>query len=88
MKNLFWLIAGIVAGTAAAVIVARNPRGRVLFDSVDQRSREFTAAVVGGYRDREAELRAAVDNVLDDAEEGFDDVERALDGEKRETRSE
>ena len=60
MKNVILLIAGIGAGFVAAHFVSRTPQGKQFFDVVDSKAREFGAAVVDGYKTREAELRAAV----------------------------
>jgi len=69
MKNVILLIAGIGAGFVAAHFVSRTPQGKQFFDDVDAKAREFGAAVVDGYKTREAELRAAVaeaeDAILD-----------------------
>jgi len=56
MKKLFWLIIGIGVGFIAAHFVARNPQGKQFFDDVDSKAHQFVAAIVDGYRDREAEL--------------------------------
>ncbi|GAA1726480.1 hypothetical protein [Microcella frigidaquae] len=60
MKNVAWLIAGIAIGFVAAHQVSKTPQGRQFFDEVDTKAREFGSAVVDGYKQREAELRAAV----------------------------
>ncbi len=60
MKNVIWLAAGIGIGFVAAHQVSRTPQGAQFFDDVDSKAREFGAAVVDGYKAREAELRAAV----------------------------
>ncbi len=60
MKNVIWLVAGIAIGFVAAHQVSRTPQGAQFFDDVDTKAREFGAAVVDGYKAREAELRAAV----------------------------
>lgn len=60
MKNILWLIAGVGIGFIAAHQVSRTPEGKQFFDEVDAKAREFGAAVVEGYKIREAELRAAV----------------------------
>jgi hypothetical protein len=70
VKNLLLLAVGVAAGFVAAHVVSRTPEGKRFFDDLDARAREFGAAVVDGYRAREAELRAAVaeaDDVLADA---------------------
>jgi hypothetical protein len=60
MKGLLLLIAGIGVGFIAAHQVAKSPQGRQFFDEVDSKAREFGGALVDGYKQREAELRAAV----------------------------
>jgi len=60
MKNIVLLIAGIGIGFLAAHQVARTPQGKQFFDDVDAKAREFGGAVVDGYKQREAELRAVV----------------------------
>ena len=72
MKNVILLIAGIGAGFVAAHFVSRTPQGKQFFDDVDSRAREFGAAVVDGYKTREAELRAAVA----EAEDVFSDLDK------------
>jgi len=60
MKNIVLLIAGIGIGFLAAHQVARTPQGKQFFDDIDSKAREFGGAVVDGYKQREAELRAVV----------------------------
>lgn len=60
MRSAFWLVVGIALGFVAAHQVARTPQGRQLFDDLNVKAREFSEAVVDGYRARETELRAAV----------------------------
>lgn len=60
MKNSAWLIVGIALGFVAAHQVSKTPQGKQFFDDVDSKAREFGSAVVDGYKQREAELRAAV----------------------------
>ena len=40
--------------------VGKTPQGRQFFEDVDAKAREFGSSVVDGYKQREAELRAAV----------------------------
>jgi len=61
MKSALWLIVGVGLGFLAAHQVNKSPQGRAFFDEVETKTREFTDAVVDGYRSREAELRSAVD---------------------------
>jgi hypothetical protein len=60
MKGLLLLVAGIGVGFIAAHQVAKSPQGKQFFDEVDTKAREFGGALVDGYKQREAELRAAV----------------------------
>jgi hypothetical protein len=60
MKPLFLLAAGVVVGFVAAQQIARTPQGKQFFDDVDLKARQFGGAIVDGYKEREAELRAAV----------------------------
>ena len=60
MKGLLLLAVGIGIGFIAAHQVARLPQGKQFFDEVDSKAREFGGALVDGYKQREAELRAAV----------------------------
>ncbi len=62
MKNLLWLIVGVGIGFYAAHRVNQTPQGRAFFEDVDSKAREFGDAVVEGYRTREAELRAALED--------------------------
>ena len=60
MKSALWLIIGVGVGFLAAHQVAKTPQGKQFFDDVDSKAREFSGAVVDGYKQREAGLRAAV----------------------------
>jgi len=60
MKGLLLLVAGIGVGFIAAHQIAKSPQGKQFFDEVDSKAREFGGALVDGYKQREAELRAAV----------------------------
>lgn len=60
MKNALWLVVGAAIGFVAAHQVSKTPQGKQFFDDVDSKAREFGSAVVDGYKQREAELRAAV----------------------------
>jgi hypothetical protein len=60
MRNAAWLIVGIAIGFYAAHQVEKSPQGRLFLDEVDAKARDFADAVIDGYRQREAELRAAV----------------------------
>lgn len=69
MKGAVLFVVGIAVGFVAAHQVAKTPEGKQFFSDVDSKTREFTSAVVDGYREREAELRAAVG----EAEEALSD---------------
>ena len=60
MKNALWFIVGVAVGAVAAPQYSRTEQGAQFFDEVDARAREFGSAVIDGYKQREAELRAAV----------------------------
>src|SRR5690554_4774922 len=74
MKNLLWLIFGVGVGFVAAHQINKTPQGRRFFEDVDSVAREFTGAVIDGYKSREAELRAAVA----EAEETIADLSRRV----------
>ncbi|MDO7882037.1 hypothetical protein [Antiquaquibacter soli] len=73
MKGLLLLVAGVAIGFVVAHQVAKTPEGKRFFEDVDSKAREFGAAVVDGYKAREAELRAAVA----EAEEAIADLTRS-----------
>jgi hypothetical protein len=60
MKNVLWLVVGVGVGFVVAHQVAGTPRGKRFFDDVNAKAHDFGDAVVDGYKQREAELRAAV----------------------------
>ncbi|MCU1414080.1 MAG: hypothetical protein JWN80_1420 [Microbacteriaceae bacterium] len=60
MKSLVLLIVGVGIGFLAAHQINKTPEGKRFFADVDSRAKEFSSAVVEGYKTREAELRAAV----------------------------
>ncbi|MES2094711.1 MAG: hypothetical protein V4531_13000 [Actinomycetota bacterium] len=60
MKSFLWLIVGVGLGFVAAHQINKTPEGKRFFEDVDSRAHEFSAAVVDGYKEREAELRSAV----------------------------
>jgi hypothetical protein len=60
MQNTLLFVVGISVGFIAAHQVSKTPQGQQFFDGVDTKAREFGSAVVDGYKQREAELRAAV----------------------------
>ncbi len=73
MKGALLLLAGVAIGFVVAHQVAKTPEGKQFFDEVDSKAREFGAAVVDGYKAREAELRAAVA----EAEDALADLKRS-----------
>ena len=58
MKNILLLVIGVGAGFAIAHQVSKTPAGKQFFEDVDSRAKEFGAALIDGYRSREAELRS------------------------------
>ncbi|NEM90225.1 hypothetical protein [Galbitalea soli] len=60
MKKFLWFVIGIGAGFAIAHQVAKTPEGSRFFEGVDSKARQFGAALLDGYKSREAELRGAV----------------------------
>jgi len=58
MKNILLLIIGVGAGFAIAHQVSKTPAGKKFFEDVDSRAKEFGAALIDGYKAREAELRS------------------------------
>jgi len=65
MKGVLLLAAGVAIGFVVAHQVAKTPQGKQFFDDVDAKAREFGSAVVDGYKAREAELKAAVQEAED-----------------------
>ena len=65
MKKILFLVVGVGIGFFAAHQFSKTPQGRQFFDDVDSKAREFSSAVIDGYRAREAELRSAVADVED-----------------------
>ncbi len=60
MKSILLIIVGVGVGFIAAHQLNKTPEGKRFFEDVDSRAKEFSSAVVDGYKAREAELRAAV----------------------------
>jgi hypothetical protein len=58
MKNILLLVIGVGAGFAIAHQVSKTPAGKQFFEDVDNRAREFSAALIDGYKAREAELHS------------------------------
>ena len=65
MNKLLCLVVGVGLGFVAAHQINKTPEGKRFFEDVDHRAHEFSAAVVDGYKAREAELRAAVADAED-----------------------
>ena len=66
MKGLLLLAVGAAAGFAIAHQVAKTPEGQKFFADVDKKAKDFSEAVVQGYKAREAELKTTVDGVVSD----------------------
>ena len=61
MKSFLWLLVGVAIGFVVAHQVNETPKGREFFSSLDKKARDFGDAVSDGYRQREAELRSAIE---------------------------
>ncbi|WP_025155700.1 hypothetical protein [Leifsonia aquatica] len=61
MKSFLWLLVGVGIGFVVAHKVNETSKGREFFSSLDQKARDFGEAVSDGYRQREAEIRSAID---------------------------
>ena len=72
MKSILLLAVGVAAGFIVAHQVSKTPQGEKFFSDVDSKAREFSSAVIDGYKTREAELRAAVAQ----AEDAIADLKR------------
>jgi hypothetical protein len=66
MKGLLLLTVGVAAGFAIAHQVSKTPEGQKFFADVDKKAKDFSDAVVQGYKSREAELKQTVDGVVSD----------------------
>jgi hypothetical protein len=60
MKSFLWLLIGVAIGFAVAHKVNETAKGREFFSNIDQKARDFGEAVTDGYRQREAEIRSAI----------------------------
>jgi hypothetical protein len=60
MKSFLWLLIGVAIGFAVAHKVNETAKGREFFSSIDRKARDFGEAVSDGYRQREAEIRSAI----------------------------
>jgi hypothetical protein len=65
VKSFVWLVVGVAAGFAIAHQLNKTRQGRAFFSDLDQKARDFGAAVSEGYHAREAELRDAIDRAED-----------------------
>ena len=63
MKKVLWLVVGVGVGFVAAHQIAKTSGGKKFFDDVNAKAHDFSDAVVDGYKQREAELRAAIDDI-------------------------
>ena len=61
MKSFLWLLVGVAIGFVVAHQVNETQKGREFFSSLDKKARDFGDAVSDGYRQREAELRSAIE---------------------------
>lgn len=62
MKNLLWLLIGVIGGFVAAHFMNKDPRGQEIFADIDARITEFTAILGDAYRAEEARLSDAIDD--------------------------
>ncbi|MFB2599781.1 hypothetical protein ACEXQE_18505 [Herbiconiux sp. P17] len=60
MKKFLWLIAGVGIGFLVAHQFNQTARGKQFFNEFDKKTKEFSDSLIDGYREREAELRAAI----------------------------
>ena len=60
MKSFLWLLIGVAIGFAVAHKVNETSKGREFFSTIDRKARDFGEAVSDGYRQREAEIRSAI----------------------------
>jgi len=74
MKNVLWLVIGIAAGFVVAHQVNQTAKGKQFFADLDSKLREFSDSVADAYREREAELRENVSDIVERAESAIDDL--------------
>ena len=67
MKSVLLLVAGAAAGFVAAHYISKTPQGEKFFADVDEKAKEFGAAVVDGYKAREAELKQMLQQAMGEA---------------------
>lgn len=65
MKTVLWFVLGVGAGFVLAHQINKTTEGRAFFEDLDSKARDFTSALSDGYRQREAELRSAIDGAED-----------------------
>lgn len=65
MKTALWFLVGVGTGFVIAHQINKTAQGRSFFNDLDVKARDFTSAVSDGYRQREAELRSAIDGAAD-----------------------
>lgn len=58
MKQIFWILLGVIFGFVAAHQINQTEKGREFFNTMNDRISDFNDALVEGYKAREAELRA------------------------------
>ena len=65
MKKFVWLVVGVAVGFVVAHEVNQTKQGKQFFSDLDLKAREFGEAISEGYRQREAEVHAALGDVAD-----------------------
>jgi hypothetical protein len=65
MKSFIWLVVGVAGGFVVAHQLNKTEQGKRFFEELDQKARDFGAAVADGYHAREAELRDAVSDAAE-----------------------
>ena len=79
MKNVLWLLIGVIGGFIAAHFVNKDPRGHELLAEVDARIGEFTDRIGDAYREQEARFAGVIDAARDAAAEVVDSATGAID---------
>ena len=57
MNNILLLVVGVGAGFVLAHQVSKTPAGKQFFEDVESRAKDFSGALIDGYKAREAQLR-------------------------------
>ncbi|QWT23352.1 hypothetical protein KPL76_11540 [Subtercola sp. PAMC28395] len=65
MKKVLWFAAGVAVGVFAAHQFNQTAQGKKVFADFETKVKDFTDALVDGYHEREAELRAAIGDAGD-----------------------